>query len=119
MPKLLVIDDEIDLCETIKGFFEKRGYEVVYSLTGIGGLDAFNIEKPSLVILDLCLKDMSGLEILKEIKSNSPSTGVIVITGSASEDDWREAIRLGVDYYLSKPFSIEMLANMITKLVQL
>lgn len=60
---------------------------------------------------------MSGLEILKKIKSKRPSCGVIIITGSASEDDRIEAIKLGVDYYLSKPFSIEMLSNMIAKLV--
>ncbi|UCD54834.1 MAG: response regulator [Candidatus Omnitrophota bacterium] len=118
MNKLLIIDDEIDICETLKGFFEKRGYEVIYALTGSGGMDAFEVEKPSIVILDLYLKDnVSGFEILKEIKAKRPTCGVIVITGSASEDDRRKAMDLGADYYLSKPFSIEVLRNIISKLV--
>ena len=117
MRKVLVIDDEIDICETIRSFFGKRGYEVIYALTGQGGLDAFEAEEPDVVILDLCLGDMWGMDIIIEVKHRKPACGVIVITGSASEDDRNEAIRLGVDYYLSKPFSIEMLSTMTSRLV--
>ena len=117
MPKLLIIDDEIDICETIKNFFSQRGYEVVYALTSSDGLDAFEDEKPDVVILDLCLKDgMSGLDILKKIKIKRPTCGVIIITGSALENDWRDAMALGANYYLSKPFSIEVLKSIISRL---
>ncbi|MDD5174479.1 MAG: response regulator [Candidatus Omnitrophota bacterium] len=116
MFKILVIDDEIDICEMMKDFFGNRGYEVIYALTGRGGLDAFIIERPHVVILDLCLKDMFGLEVLKKIKSSRPSCVVIIITGSALEEDKKEAIRLGADYYISKPCSMSKLNELIAKL---
>ncbi|MDD5681539.1 MAG: response regulator, partial [Candidatus Omnitrophica bacterium] len=115
-PKILVIDDEIDICEMMRDFFNDRGYEVIYSLTGQGGLDAFSIEKPNIVILDLCLKDMSGLEVLKTIKREDPSCIVIIITGSASDNDRIEALRAGVDYYICKPCSMSSLNDFILRL---
>jgi DNA-binding response OmpR family regulator len=116
MPKILVIDDEIDICEMVKDFFGDRGYEVIYALTGQGGLDAFTVEKPRIVILDLCLKDMFGLEVLKKIKNTKLSCIVIIITGSAREEDKKEAIHLGADYYMEKPFSMSRLNDLISKL---
>ena len=56
--KILIIDDEIELCELLKDFFRKRGYEVIYALTGQGGVDAFEAETPHIVILDLKLDDI-------------------------------------------------------------
>lgn len=114
MIRVLIIDDEIDICEMMRDFFSARGYEVIYALTGQGGIDAFSIEKPHIVILDLCLTDMSGLEALKEIKSLYPSCIVIIITGSASEDDKKEAMKLDADFYISKPFSMERLNNLLS-----
>jgi two-component system alkaline phosphatase synthesis response regulator PhoP len=116
MTKILVIDDEIDICEVMQGFFGNRGYEVIYALTGAGGIDAFTIEKPHIVILDLCLKDMSGLDVLRKIKSSKSSCIVIIITGSALEEDRKEAMRLGANYYMAKPFSMSELNELITKL---
>ena len=116
MSKLLVIDDEIEICEILKGFFSERGYEVIYSVTGQGGIDAISAMKPDIVMLDLCLEDMSGLDILKTIKERTPSPIVIIITGSASDDDERLAMKLGADYYIRKPFSIEKLRKLIMRI---
>ena len=116
MVKILVIDDEIDICEVMQDFFSKRGYEVIYALTGRGGIDAFTIEKPHIIILDICLKDISGLEVLKKIKGSKSSCIVIIITGSALEEDRKEAMRLGADYYMAKPFSMIKLNELILKL---
>jgi len=65
--KILIIDDEVDICKMLKEFFDARGYTVTYALTGQSGLDAFNIEKPEVIMLDLFLTDMNGLEVLKKI----------------------------------------------------
>lgn len=117
MLKILVIDDEIDICEMIESFFSCRGYEVIYSVTGEGGLDAFDAEKPDVIILDICLNDnTSGLEILEKIRIRNKSCVVIIITGSALENDKRRAMELGADFYLDKPFSIEKLYNLLSKL---
>jgi len=117
-PLLLVIDDEIEICEILKGFFSERGYEVIYFLTGQGGIDAIRAMKPDIVMLDLCLEDMSGLEILKIIKESKPSPIVIIITGSASSDDERKAKGLGADYYILKPCSMEKLGKLILRISQ-
>ena len=116
MTTILVIDDELDLCETIKIFFTCRGYKMIYALTGTGGLDAFEAERPSIVILELFLKDMCGMDIIKRIRSKDPSCKIIVITSSTSEKVRRQALKLGVSYYLSKPFSIKVLNSMILRL---
>lgn len=116
MPKLLVIDDEEEICLVLQSFFEARGYEVVYALTGQGGIDAYEIERPGVVLLDLCLKDTSGLDVLREIKAMDPSSKVIIITGSALEDDRLKALELGADVYMCKPFSIEVLHKLIPRL---
>lgn len=116
MTKILVIDDEIDICDVMQEFFGNRGYEVIYALTGMGGIDAFTIEKPHIVILDICLKDMSGLDVLRKIKSTKSSCIVIIITGSAIEEDRQEAMRLGVDYYMAKPVSMSKLNELIARL---
>lgn len=116
MTKILVIDDEIEICEMMRDFFGRRNYDVIYALTGHGGLDAFSIEKPHLVLLDLCLKDMSGLEVLKRIKDTDRDCIVIVITGSASDEDRKDAIRLGVNYYICKPCSMSKLNDLIVRL---
>lgn len=116
MTKILIIDDEIDICKTIKISLDNKGYKVMYALTGKDGLDIAGAEKPNIVILDMCLGDMTGLEVLERIKAKDPLCCVIVMTGSYSEDNRRQALELGANYYLPKPFSIETLNNIISQL---
>ncbi len=116
--KILVIDDEIDICEMLKDFFGARGYKVTYALTGQGGLDAFNVEKPEVIMLDLFLGDMNGLEILKKIKATGSSCAVIVITGSGSEEDEQAAKKLGADFYMDKPFSVARLRKLLLEILK-
>ncbi|MCK4436817.1 response regulator [bacterium] len=113
MKKILIVDDKINVCETIKYLFKDKGHEVIYALTGKDGLDMFEVEKPDVVILDMRLGDMSGLEVLERIKDIDPSCRVIVLTGSYSENNRRQSFKLGADHYLSKPFSIDTLNNVV------
>ena len=116
--KILIIDDEVDICEMLKDFFTERGYRVIYALTGLGGLDAFNIEKPQIVMLDLFLGDIYGLEVLKKIKSIDRSSIVIVITGSGSKEDEEKAKELGADFYMDKPFSVAALKKLLLEILK-
>jgi len=116
MTKILIIDDEIDICEMLKSFFEARGYTVIYAITGQGGIDAFEVESPQVIMLDLCLKDMWGLEVLKKVRNTDKACIVIIITASASESDRLKAMELGADYYIDKPFSIAKLSGLLTRL---
>ena len=116
--KILVIDDEVDICEMIKDFFSARGYQVMYALTGQGGLDAFKVEKPQIVMLDLYLGDIYGLEVLKKIKTIDRSSVVIIITGSGSKEDEKKAKDLGADFYIDKPFSVAVLKKLLSDITK-
>ena len=114
--KILVIDDELGFCETIDAFFTSRGYSVIYALTGIGGLDAFEIETPSIVILDLSLEDIPSLDVLKRIIDKDPTCKVIIVTSSISEITRIKVLELGASHFLYKPFSIKALYEYVENL---
>ena len=86
MKKILIIDDEIEICNVIKKVFQNKNFKVMYSLKGKDGLKIFYSEKPEIIILDLNLNDMSGFEILKKIKNHNPSCYVLMITASRFKD---------------------------------
>jgi len=113
MTKILVIENKISIYEAIKILFEDRECQVIYALTGKDGLDIFGIEKPDVVILDMCLGDMSGLAVLERIKAINPSCRVIVMTTSLLQENKGRALELGADGYISKPFSIVTLNNLV------
>jgi CheY-like chemotaxis protein len=103
MPKILVIDDEAQMCEFIKAYLEKRGFEVAVALSGKEALNAYPKENPDLVLLDLGLPDMNGREILKDIKAKMPQIKVLVMSAYKDQATRDELVRLGADHFLGKP----------------
>jgi len=103
-PKVLVIDDEENVCELITLYFEKAGYDVVCSGDGNEGIDMVRSQKPDIVILDLMLPGMDGLDVCKEIRkfSNVP---LIMLTARVDEVDRVLGLEIGADDYVTKPFS--------------
>ena len=109
--KVLLIEDEINICNFMKMIFESNGYAFMYSQNGKSGWEAFIREQPELVILDLGLPDMDGVELIKEIRKVS-GLPVIVLSARADEADKVEALDLGVNDYITKPFGTgELLAR--------
>ena len=115
--KLLIVDDELGIVEEVKAYFEEEGYEVYTADTGKEGLDALAAHKPDLVLLDMKLPDMSGIQILKICKETLPHTKVIVNTGYVDQHIIDEAERLGRDSFLQKPFNLERLQQEIERLL--
>jgi DNA-binding response OmpR family regulator len=109
MKKLLVVDDEGEICEFLKMFFEERGFKVTTALSGQGALDEIEKMKPHLVLLDISMPGMNGITVLKEIKEKHPQTKVIMVTALESRDRIEEAMRFGADNYITKPLSLEYL----------
>jgi two-component system, OmpR family, response regulator len=103
-PKVLVIDDEENVCELITLYFEKAGYDVVCSGDGNEGNEMVRSQKPDIVILDLMLPGMDGLDVCKEIRkfSNVP---LIMLTARVDEVDRVLGLEIGADDYVTKPFS--------------
>ena len=117
MKKLLIVDDESGIVEEVKTYFEEEGYKVFTADTGKEGLDALALHQPDLVLLDMKLPDMSGIQILKVCKETYPATKVIVNTGYVDQNIIDEAERLGRDAFLQKPFNLERLQQEIERLL--
>lgn len=110
---ILVVDDEPGICEFAQTYLRREGYKVSAVSEPGYALEKVESLKPSIVLLDIVMPDISGLELLKKIKKISPRTQVIIMTGLKDESVCREAIESGACDYLVKPFSLEQLKAMI------
>ena len=104
MKKILVVDDEKPISDIVKFSLSKEGFEVVTAFDGEEGLAVFATENPDLVILDLMLPKIEGLEVCREIRKTS-NVPIIMVTAKDSEIDKVLGLELGADDYVTKPFS--------------
>ncbi|MFI5184649.1 MAG: response regulator transcription factor [Vicinamibacteria bacterium] len=112
MSKILIIEDEPDMVLGLKDNFEFEGYEVVTASDGASGLERARSLKPDLLILDIMLPKLSGLEVCKTLRSEGFETPIIMLTARGQEIDKVVGLELGADDYVTKPFSIrEVLAR--------
>src|SRR4030043_1471352 len=117
--RIMVIDDEPLMRVTIQDALIAEGYEVVTAETGKKGLDLFGDNQNDILITDLKLPDMDGIEILKEVKIRNPETNVIVITAYGSIDSAVTAMKEGANDYLTKPFAINELLLIIKRILRM
>lgn len=103
-PKVLVIDDEENVCELITLYFEKSGFDVICSGDGVEGMEMIKTEKPDMVILDLMLPGMDGLDVCKETRRTS-NIPLIMLSARVDEVDRVLGLEIGADDYVTKPFS--------------
>ena len=112
MSKILIVEDEPDMVLGLKDNFEFEGYEVITAPDGAAGLERARAQKPDLVILDIMLPKLSGLEVCKTLRSEGIETPIIMLTARGQEIDKVVGLELGADDYVTKPFSIrEVLAR--------
>ena len=117
--KVLIIDDEIYVRESLGVFLEDNGYNVELAENGKRGIEKFKLDKPDIVLLDLRMPDMSGLEVLPELKAVSDTTPVIIVSGNSQIRDAVEAIRTGAWDYISKPVhDMDILLHRINTVMQ-
>ena len=115
MSKLLIVDDETDIREFAKSFFKKRGIEVTTASSGKVALDLIASENPDLVLLDVRMEEITGIEVLRKIRATNNSVKVIMVTGVEEEETVKEARRLGVIGYVHKPLVLEELEQVVLK----
>ncbi len=119
---ILVIDDEIHILELVKYNLEKEGYEVITRDNGEEGLRAIRNNRPALIVLDLMLPDIDGLEICKRIRSDNSAAvatlPVLMLTARGKEMDKVKGLEIGADDYLTKPFSIKELIARVKALLR-
>ncbi len=110
--KILIIEDQEDLVKGLILNLADEGYEVDYALDGKEGLAKALKEKPDLILLDIMLPGMNGLEICKELRQNKMDIPIVMLTAKGDEIDKVIGLEIGADDYISKPFSIrELLAR--------
>jgi DNA-binding response OmpR family regulator len=105
---ILVVEDEAELAELIRRFLERRGFQVVLAFNGTEGWHKFQEHQPDLVILDLMLPDIDGLEVCRQIRAVS-TVPILILTARAAVEERVEGLKLGADDYIVKPFSMEEL----------
>jgi DNA-binding response OmpR family regulator len=112
MSKILVVEDEPDMVLGLKDNFEFEGYEVITASDGQSGLERARQEKPDLLVLDVMLPKLSGLEVCKTLRGEGYDGPILMLTARGQEIDKVVGLELGADDYVTKPFSIrELLAR--------
>jgi len=119
MNKILIIDDDIAICELIKINLELCGYNCIYATDAIKGFALVKQEKPALVVLDVMMGSVSGYDVAKKIRSSEDieKTPIIMLTALGELNNKLEGFNSGVDDYLVKPFEIEELKARVLALL--
>ncbi len=116
MATICIVDDDSDVLATLSGYFERAGHGVIAARTGSEGIRAVGQSVPDVVLLDLELPDLSGIEVLEAIRGTNPV--VLVLSGHVDPTRAVEAMRLGAECVLSKPIDLELLAAATDRAVE-
>ncbi|ADR19466.1 sigma-54-dependent transcriptional regulator [Calditerrivibrio nitroreducens] len=114
--KVLIIDDEKNICTSIKNIVEDEGFEAFYAMTYSEGLDKLKIYDFDVIFLDIWLPDKDGMEGLKEIKKSYPNVEVIMISGHGNIENAVDSVKLGAYDFLEKPLSLERIVVILKHL---
>lgn len=115
MKRILIIDDDMDICQLLSRFLQRKGFETDSAFSGNKGIAKFREQKFDLVLCDFRLGDKEGREVLKEIKGINPLTAVIIITGYSDIKTAVEVIKHGAFDYITKPLIPEEVLSVINK----
>jgi len=112
-PQILVMEDELTMAKGLEMVLTEEGYDVDLAMTGHSALDKF-IQKPfDLLVADLRLPDMDGMDVIKEVKDRAPETEAIIITGYPSVSTAVNSVKMGVFDYIRKPFTEDELKGAV------
>src|SRR5437762_4787307 len=115
--KILVIEDEANITQLIRLYLEQAGYTVLSASDGIAGLELHAREQPDLVILDLMLPALDGMEVCRRIRAWA-STPILMLTARQGEEDRIAGLEMGADDYLVKPFSPRELVSRVKAILR-
>ena len=117
--KILVVDDETQLCDLVKMRLEANHYDVITANNGLGGLEKAKKESPDLILLDILMPSMDGYQTLQRLKEDvqTKSIPVIMLTAKSQVEDVTKAVDLGALDYIVKPFSPMTFLDKVRKAV--
>ena len=113
--KVIVIDDEVDFVDTMVKRLKDKGLESYGAMNGPEGLELVESKDPDVVVLDVKMPKMSGIEVLREIKKKKPLTEVIMLTGHGSVEAGIQGLQLGAYNYVMKPVPFNELLTLIVQ----
>ena len=102
--KILIVDDEPNILDILEAYLSQSNYQVFRALNGIEAMHHFDLVQPNLIVLDLMLPDISGMDICKRIRETS-DVPIIMLTAKTTETDILKGLQTGADDYITKPFS--------------
>ena len=119
-PKILVVDDEPDILELVRLNLAREGYDVITATTGEQGLDLARSKLPALIVLDLMLPGIDGLEVCKRLRVDPKTQGItiLMLTAKGEETDVVSGLEVGADDYVTKPFSGKVLVARVRNLLR-
>ena len=109
MPRILVVDDEPDAVELLQEFLTAKGYEVITAADGEEALRKVKEDRPHLILLDVRMPKMNGLEVLRRVRQIDHEIGIIMVTAVSEEETGRQALELGAFDYITKPLDLKYL----------
>lgn len=118
MKTLLVVEDEEPIRKGLEDAFIEEGFKVITADDGVKGYELVLAKKPDLLVLDIRLPGMNGLELCKKIRSESKQIPVIMLTAKSTETDKVTGLELGADDYVTKPFSVRELVSRVKALLR-
>lgn len=118
MNTILIVDDEKEICESMKMILEYEGYNVEYSTSALKGLNIIEEKQISCLLLDIQMPEMSGFEVLKKVKETTPSLSVIIISAHGSVENAIKATRLGAFDFIEKPIDRDKLLISVRNAVE-
>ena len=119
MRKILIVDDEKIICTAIKGALNDEGYTVKYCLSGRKAMEIIKRDSPDLILLDIWLPDLSGIEVLKQVKIEYPDLPIIIMSGHGTIETAVKATKLGAYEFIEKPISLDKLILCIQNALKL
>jgi two-component system OmpR family response regulator len=120
MKRILVVDDETTIRNLLKEFLSRKGYDVYTAPDGRTAIAEVKEIRPHIVLLDIMMPGMGGIDTLKEIRKIDPRVGVIMVTGISDEELGKRAIALGACDYITKPLNFDYLESaLLVKMMDL
>jgi len=111
--KVLLVDDEQEFIETLSERLTMREFETKWALDGEGALESLQDDEPDVMLLDLKMPGISGMEVLRKVKKAYPGIQVVILTGHGTDEHEEQARRLGAYAYLQKPVALDRLAKIL------
>src|SRR3954468_15676332 len=115
MANLLIVDDELGMRQFLTLLFQREGHQIRVAESGVRAMELLRQEPADLIISDVRMPDMGGIELLREARQLLPDVAVIMMTAFGTEETGREAKKLGADDFIEKPFDNDYLKEIVAR----